>query len=163
MALLLPLLPLLPTPASAGWADVAFRLPGEVELQPDFRPVALTPEQVARMRRRALLQALAEDEGSGVAGAAGSEFPTTGSSAAPASQQLPVCELNLGYRIVDVGASNFTSIVTLTNNREVRGGAGCTAQQRRRGQLCQCIIHLRALHTSGSWHAMHGSQAGFSH
>ncbi|KAL4443548.1 hypothetical protein ABPG75_011285 [Micractinium tetrahymenae] len=42
-----------------------------------------------------------------------------GGSTAAFTQPLPVCELNLGYRIVDVGSSNFTSIVTLTNNREL--------------------------------------------
>ncbi len=75
------------------------------------------------MRRRALLQLLAEGGGDGMAGGAGSELANSGSSSSPTSQQLPICELNLGYRVVDVGTANFTSIVTLTNNREVCRGA----------------------------------------
>lgn len=122
--LLVALLPLLAPPAMASRADVAVRLPWAAGLHLDLHPMAWSADQVARTHHRALLQALAAGGSAGTAGAAGSELelPSTDSSAAPFSQQLPVCELNLGYRIVDVGNSNFTSIVTLTNNREVRLG-----------------------------------------
>ncbi|PSC72410.1 Serine threonine-kinase CTR1 [Micractinium conductrix] len=59
------------------------------------------------MRRRALQQMRAED---------GSGGDTAGSLG---STKLPICELNLAYRIVDLTAANFTAVVTLTNNREL--------------------------------------------
>lgn len=103
LALLLPL-------AQAGWADVALTVPGEAQLLPldAYKPITWTPEQVEVMRRRALLQQQAEGGGGGGAASTSSSPP-----------RLPVCELNLGYRVVDLTAANFSSIVTLTNNREV--------------------------------------------
>jgi hypothetical protein len=61
-----------------------------------YLPVTWTQRQVASMRRRALLQ-----------------------TASGSSRQLPVCELMLAFRPVDVSSSNFSSIVTLTNNRDL--------------------------------------------
>lgn len=95
---------LLVPPTAAGWADLALTPPGEPELLPRdaYRPISWTQQQVESMRRRALLQQLAGGGGGGAA-----------------VPQLPVCELQLSYRVVDLTAANFSSVATITNNREL--------------------------------------------
>ncbi|KAI3428099.1 hypothetical protein D9Q98_006482 [Chlorella vulgaris] len=61
-----------------------------------YLPVTWTQWQVASMRRRALLQ-----------------------SASGSSRQLPVCELMLAFRPVDISTTNYSSVLTLTNNRDL--------------------------------------------
>ena len=110
--------------SAASWATLAAAQPGEPQLPWEhysYAPIVWTPEQVAAMRRRALQQMRAED---------GSGGDTAGSLG---STKLPICELNLAYRIVDLTAANFTAVVTLTNNREV--GAGRQRQELRRAVL----------------------------
>ncbi|PRW56562.1 serine threonine- kinase CTR1-like isoform X1 [Chlorella sorokiniana] len=91
--------------AAAGWVDVAFTLPPDLLGPSTYRPISWTAEQVDGMRRRALLQQAA---GGG---------PSLGGSGGKLA--LPVCELGLSYRIVELEGGNFTSVVTLQNNREL--------------------------------------------
>lgn len=93
--------------AAAGWADVAFTLPPDLLGISTYQPVSWTAEQVEGMRRRALLQQAA---GGG---------PLLGADGSGGKLALPVCELGLSYRIVELQGGNFTSVVTLQNNREV--------------------------------------------
>ena len=95
---------------AAGWADVALTLPADLLRPGTYQPVQWTAEQVESMRRRALLQQAA---GGGLA-AGGGDSGSGGRGLA-----LPVCELGLSYRIVELEGANFTSVVTLQNNREV--------------------------------------------
>lgn len=100
---------LLTAQAVAGGQFVALDLhsPGQpAALLPSdaFRPIPWTAEQVQGMRRRALL-AQAADSGS--------------SDSAGGGSSLAVCEFNLQTRVVDLRSANFSSVVTLQNNREV--------------------------------------------
>jgi hypothetical protein len=113
---------LLPRLAAAGLADVTLSLPGQPDLlHGAYAPVKWTQRQVEGMRRRALLQQRAE----GLA-------PAVGLGSSPA--QLPVCELMLSFRVVDLGPFNFSSIVTLTNHREV----GCRREHKHGWAVGQC-------------------------
>lgn len=100
--------------AAAGWADVAFTLPPDLIGISTYQPVSWTAEQVEGMRRRALLQQAA---GGG---------PSLGADGSGSKLALPVCELGLSYRIVELQGGNFTSVVTLQNNREVSSWAWAT-------------------------------------
>lgn len=94
--------------AAAGWADAALSPPGQPDfLHSAYAPVEWTQHQHGGMRRRVLLQ----QASGGLAVGAGLGGIPWGS---------PVCELMLSYRVVDLGPFNFSSIVTLTNHREVR-------------------------------------------
>lgn len=109
--------------AAAGWADIALTLPPDLLGPGIYRPISWTAEQVDSMRRRALLQ-------QAVGGGAGLGDGSGGKLA------LPVCELGLSYRIVELEGANFTSVVTLQNNREVSScSTPCGAVER----LAVCV------------------------
>jgi len=47
---------------------------------------------------------------------------------AAGSKVLPVCEINLSYRVAEVDTETFNSIITIINNREVSMQACCACE-----------------------------------
>lgn len=123
LAPLLLLLPLLILPAAqAEWTEAAPVALQQAQLLPPaaYRPVAWSVEEVGAMRRALLPPAAYRPVAWSAEEVAGMRRALLQRTAtASGTLQLPICELDLSYRIVDLLAENFTAILTLTNNREV--------------------------------------------
>ncbi len=82
-------------------------------------PHTWTSDKFERAQRRYLQQQLQEDVPTATSGGAANAAAAPAAAMAAMTTSLPVCELSLGYRVVDLSWNNFTSILTLVNNREV--------------------------------------------
>jgi hypothetical protein len=63
---------------------------------------------------------------------------------AAGSKVLPVCEINLSYRVAEVDTETFNSIITITNNREVSMQTCC---------VCECALacEIRSPSSLAEW------------